>query len=51
MFWAFLEICQTFNELSRPHDTIFVPRADNMIPATDDLFVGRLYDTFPWVKL
>lgn len=36
------DICQTFNELSRPQETIFVLREDNMIPVTEDLLVGKL---------
>lgn len=51
IFCGFLTTCQTFKELSSPHDTILFPRAERMIPATDDLFVGRLYATLPWAKL
>lgn len=46
-FCLFLTICHTFSELSSPHETIFVPRADSIIPVTEDLLVGRLYTTLP----
>lgn len=50
MFCLFLTICQTFKELSNPHETIFVPRADKTNPVTEDLLVGKSYITLPKVK-